>query len=242
MQKPSSSYRRVVPIKHDCPFKEEYDHQPFTTPRFLVSDSSNGLLLLCLKMNNPPDHEFFVYNPSTREFKKIPNIESEKESYDMVSTLHGFGYAESIDDYKFVRVFIKRKIIQIFSLRNNSWKTIKCDFPFSTERQIFHWLHGIPLNGAVHWVVDVFDYKLKHYSRQIVAFDFVEEKLKTLSILNQLLPLHMLTKFIMLGDYLCIFNHSLSEFWIMGEYGVEQSWTRISVEVNILCCSSLQNI
>ncbi|TXG64896.1 hypothetical protein EZV62_011890 [Acer yangbiense] len=90
-------------------------------------------------------------------------------------------------------------------------------------------MHGIPLNGAVDWVVDVFDYKLKHYSRQIVAFDFVEEKLKTLSILNQLLPLHMLTKFIMLGDYLCIFNHSLSEFWIMKEYGVEQSWTRISI-------------
>ncbi|KAK2665622.1 hypothetical protein Ddye_004196 [Dipteronia dyeriana] len=229
MQKPSSSYRKVVPIKHDRLYKKEYDHQPFSTPYFWVSDSSNGLLLLCLQiLIDPPHHEFFVYNPSTREFQKIPKLKSEKKSYDMVSTLHGFGYAESIDDYKFVRVFIKRKIIQIFSLRNNSWKTIKCDFPFNINRQLFRGSYGIPLNGAVHWVVDVFDYKLKNHSGQIVAFDFVKEKLKTLSILDRLLPLHMLNTFIMLGDYLCIINH-LSEFWIMEEYGVEKSWTRISI-------------
>ncbi|TXG64912.1 hypothetical protein EZV62_011906 [Acer yangbiense] len=172
---------------HDRPFKKEHDHRNFRDCRW-VSESSNGLF--CTVMIDPPDHDFFVYNPSTRESKKIPNIESEKESYDwMFPTLHGFGYAESIDDYKFVKFFTKRKIIQIFSLRNNSWKTIKCDFLFNVNNifplfgfSLNEALHyGIPLNGAIHWMVAVVDYDIGH------------------------------------------------RFWIMEEYGVKESLTRISI-------------
>ncbi|KAK1559296.1 hypothetical protein Q3G72_012931 [Acer saccharum] len=162
-QEPSSSspsYRKVVPIKHDRPFKEEYDHHSFGYNSWVVvSESSNGLF--CTTKLDPPDHDFCVYNPSTRESKKIPKIESEKESYNSsLFTLHGFGYAESIDDYKFVKVLIKRKIILIFSLRQNSWKTVKCDFPFNVNSSHVTSLpftggvnYGIPLNGAIHWVV-----------------------------------------------------------------------------------------
>ncbi|KAK3193326.1 hypothetical protein Dsin_024636 [Dipteronia sinensis] len=224
----SSSYRKVFPIKHDRPFKEEHDHHNFRGCHW-VSESSNGLF--CILMNHPPDN-FFVYNPSTRESKKIPNMESEKESYyRMHYTLHGFGYAESIDDYKFVKVLIKRKIIQIFSLRNNSWKTIKCDFPFNVNnfRDIFVFSfngavqYGIPLNGAIHWVVVMHGYNgLGYYS--MVAFDLVEEKFKTLPVI-EIAKLKRVTVF---RDRLCIVDCH-DRFWIMEEYGVEESWTRISI-------------
>ncbi|TXG64926.1 hypothetical protein EZV62_011920 [Acer yangbiense] len=210
-----------------------------------VYESSNGLF--CTLMLDPPDRGFFIYNPSTREYKKIPYIESEKES-----TLHGFGYAESIDDYKFVKVFIKRNIIQIFSLRNNSWKTIKCDFPFNVINRHTYgipldgaasWEYGIPFNGSIHWVVDVVlngprrhryhdyyypyqhHYDYNHRSKQIVAFDLVEEKFKiTLPLLDQVFQ--KVKRLIVLEDRLCIINKE-DQFWIMEEYGGKESWTRI---------------
>ncbi|KAK3193321.1 hypothetical protein Dsin_024631 [Dipteronia sinensis] len=246
-QELSLSYCKVFPNKHDRPFKEEHDHRNFRDCRW-VSESSNGLFcvsgssngLFCTQMIDPPDLDFFVYNPSTRESKKIPNIDSEKESYHdwMRYPLHGFGYAESIDDYKFVKFFAKRKIIQIFSLRNNSWKTIKCDYPFNVNivHPIFEFslygavlngsLHyGIPLNGAIHWMVVVVDYDDRRYY-SMVAFDLVEEKFKTL-------PLHYQFSFkvkrvTVLRDRLCFIDWH-NRFWIMEEYGVKESLTRVSI-------------
>ncbi|KAK3193302.1 hypothetical protein Dsin_024612 [Dipteronia sinensis] len=231
----SSSYRKVVPIKHDLPFKEEHDRRNFRLCSW-VSESSNGLF--CTLMLDPPDREFFIYNPSNREYKKIPYIESEKE----FPTLHGFGYAESIDDYKFVKVLIKRNIIQIFSLRNNSWKTIKCDFPFNVKIPLARstgWEYGIPLDRSIHWVVDVvlnrprrhryddyYYHPYQHRSKQIVAFDLVEEKFKTLPILDQVFQ--NVKRLTVLEDRLCIINNR-DQFWIMKKYGAKKSWTRILI-------------
>ncbi|KAK2665629.1 hypothetical protein Ddye_004203 [Dipteronia dyeriana] len=230
-QELSLSYCKVFPIKHDRPFKEEHDHRNFRDCRW-VSESSNGLF--CTLMIDPPDHDFFVYNPSTRESKKIPNIESEKESYDrMPYTLLGFGYAESINDYKFVKFFTNRKIIQIFSLRNNSWKTIKCDYPlnvgyirpmhrFPSSKALFY---GIPLNGAIHWMVFGIDYDDRQYYR-MVAFDLVEEKFKTLPLLYQFS--YKVKRVTVLRDRLCFIDWH-DRFWIMEEYGEKESLTRISI-------------
>ncbi|TXG64924.1 hypothetical protein EZV62_011918 [Acer yangbiense] len=192
-----------------------------------VFESSDGLF--CTKMSNPPDHDFFIYNPSTREYKKIPYMESEESFIMKFNNLYGFGYVESMDDYKFVKIDIERRIVQIFSLRNNSWKTIKCDFPFNgINRQLcwpLHWEYGVPLNGAIHWVVDYYD--REHNSPQIVAFDLVKEKFKIFPSLVQVF--RKFKWFMVLRDCLCIINRE-EIFWIMEKYGVKESWTKHAIQ------------
>ncbi|TXG64921.1 hypothetical protein EZV62_011915 [Acer yangbiense] len=192
-----------------------------------VSVSSNGLF--CTQMFSPPDDDFYIYNPSTREYKKILYMESEKESNSrMFFNLHGFGYVESMDDYKFVKVDIQTRIIQIFSLRNNSWKTIKCDFPFNHincfANGLRQWKYGIPLNGAIHWVVYYYDGG--HNFPRIVAFDLVKEKFKTFPQHDKVFP--KLSQLTVLRDCLCIIN-SDDKFWIMEKYGTKESWTKIAL-------------
>ncbi|KAI9200458.1 hypothetical protein LWI28_008285 [Acer negundo] len=103
---------------------------------------SNGLF--CLRDKDDDNEAFFIYNLFTRESKKV----FYPIHIDHWPPLVGFGYAESIDDYKFVKV-MSTEILHIFSLKNNSWKTIEIDFP------IANWIgtsrKGIALNGAIHW-------------------------------------------------------------------------------------------
>ncbi|KAK2665631.1 hypothetical protein Ddye_004205 [Dipteronia dyeriana] len=88
-----------------------------------------------------------------------------------------------------------------------------------------HKEYGIPLNGAIHWVVDYYDGK--HYFPQIVAFDLVQEKFKTFPLLDQVF--RKLKRFTVLRDCLCIINSGEDKLWIMEEYGATESWTKISI-------------
>ncbi|TXG64913.1 hypothetical protein EZV62_011907 [Acer yangbiense] len=60
----SSTYRKVAPIKHDRPFKEEHDRRNFCFCPW-VSKSSNDLFCT-LMLEGTLDYDFFIYNPSTR--------------------------------------------------------------------------------------------------------------------------------------------------------------------------------
>lgn len=144
---------------------------------------------------------FLVMNPSTKECKQIPN-------------LHGFGYAEPTHDYKIVKFCSCKNIVNVFSMKRNSWKNIE---------QYFHWRHasdipGASVNGAIHWVFD---------NDKIAAFDLVEEKFKTLPLPDVIIDVSMCLPKV-LESYLLLYHELGSqEFWIMKEYGVQKSWSRI---------------
>ncbi|KAK2644508.1 hypothetical protein Ddye_019703 [Dipteronia dyeriana] len=90
---------------------------------------------------------------------------------------------------------------------------------------------GVPLNGALHW--------LAYHDRAspnlfIVAFDLDEEKFKTFP-----LPDNVITKdnhdwaysFGICGGCLCLLiekEYPALQLWIMKEYCVKRSWTKIS--------------
>lgn len=81
--------------------------------------SCNGLLCITLK-----DGKIVLWNPSTREFKQV---QLPRDRGDFRYTFGGFGYDNSHDDYKIVALGHGRQIllgttVEIFSLRNNSWK------------------------------------------------------------------------------------------------------------------------
>ncbi|TXG64736.1 hypothetical protein EZV62_011730 [Acer yangbiense] len=187
-----------------------------------IISSSNGLL--CFRLGK----YFWLYNPSTRERKQVPDFNFPKH----MDSGFGFSYVDSIDDYKLVILHRPGNIVDIYSLRKNSWTSIQHDFciGYGFFRQL-----GFPLNGAIHWDSYYVDYDLNPdtFDRVIIAFDLVEENFKTLQ----------LPEFFGLGQFFGLFKGYLSffdrnkdtyRFWVMKEYGVVASWT-IILTVNSPC-------
>ncbi|KAK3217981.1 hypothetical protein Dsin_011951 [Dipteronia sinensis] len=183
-------------------------------PWINYSSYSDGLLCIVLEKC------FWLYNPSTRERKQV-KFQSDRK----FCLGFGFSYVDSIDDYKFVRIHPLGKIIvEIYSLRKDSWKSIEHDIWYS-----FHEPMGYPLNGAIHW--DYNDYSncgfIGNPISVIVVFDFFEESFQTLTLPNTISG----SQFGNFGGHLCMESRSrwgdTSEFWVMKEYGVKASWTKI---------------
>ncbi|KAJ0035357.1 hypothetical protein Pint_26278 [Pistacia integerrima] len=157
----------------------------------------------------------FFYNPSTRECSKeipIPNHINEDKCLD-IPVVDGFGYASYIDDYKMVILSYWECLTHIFSLKNNSWKRI---------HQYEEKLLGTTtlVNGALHWL---------NYSAEkilsIVSFDLVEEKFKSFPPLPDYFQSCSTTLYVM-DCCLCML---VTKIWVMKEYGVVDSWTRILI-------------
>ncbi|TXG59006.1 hypothetical protein EZV62_016835 [Acer yangbiense] len=209
-----------------------------TVPNELTIDILLHLPIKSLCRFKYADIFFFIYNPSTREYsREIPDVlPVNEESNSFYYSFAGFGYVESIDDYKFVRVIHDENILHIFSLRNNSWKIVEGNFPVRKP----NFIHGVSLNGAVHWPTVCFPNNLG----VITVFDLAEEKFRTLPLPDIPRPPnppgHWHCKVNVVGEYLCVnfddyfnpspeFLEAMQGIWIMKEYGVKESWIRIVI-------------
>ncbi|XP_070041551.1 F-box/kelch-repeat protein At3g23880-like [Nicotiana tomentosiformis] len=115
----------------------------------MVEGSCDGLL--CLSVGR---EELYLWNPSIRKLKRLAWSGKNNLHY----TTYGFGYNESQDDYKVVKVDGSRRAygfrgfehvnnVSIYSLRTNSWKSILEKFPgvfFCRDPAKF-------VNGKLHW-------------------------------------------------------------------------------------------
>ncbi|MCD7454344.1 hypothetical protein HAX54_024356 [Datura stramonium] len=92
---------------------------------FVIEGSINELVCLVNEAK-----ELFLWNPTVRKYKKLPDFET-KSSNDG-HFIYGFGYDEIHDDYKVVRIFsIKGRLhdfqeVNMYSLMNNSWRKVHC--------------------------------------------------------------------------------------------------------------------
>ncbi|KAI3440839.1 F-box domain-containing protein [Psidium guajava] len=110
-----------------------------------LAGSCHGLVSLAV------DDGLLVYNPATRESRRLPTSELVAEH----EFFHGFGYNSATDDYKIVcGAFFKANdgskecVSDILSLRSGSWRRVPCkDVPKVDG-------FGIYLNGALHWLVN----------------------------------------------------------------------------------------
>ncbi|KAM7466098.1 hypothetical protein LguiB_013660 [Lonicera macranthoides] len=197
-------------VEHDYPGKDPYAD-------FWVVGSCNGIV--CLVIN---EFTVFLWNPSTRESRKLPNPGVMRY---VLHLMYGFGYDESTDDHIVVGIFCAE--VKVYRSRRDSWRRIQ-DFPY-----------GIPLddsgkfaNGALHWVVSS-DYSSEFwyswYSGTIVALDLANETYKEV-----LQPNYGEGKFDLilgvLGELLCIlcnYPGTRADVWVMKDYGVRESWTKL---------------
>ncbi|BFG29818.1 hypothetical protein CerSpe_160920 [Prunus speciosa] len=194
---------------------------------FLVFHS-NGLLLCQLYY-----WDLYLVNPATRKSKKLPQIPDVGEAY--YFDLFGFGFDHSSGDYKVVMLsYLEGGIMfSVYTLKTGSWRMIQTRYPYKCDLM----KHGILLNGGLHWLLDRVG--VEHRSSVIISFDLADENVQEIP-----LPLASIdAKDYIVGAYrdsLCITHYADgvtdNEFWIMKEYGVRESWTkvRISIQYSVL--------
>ncbi|GLT81485.1 hypothetical protein SLA2020_528680 [Shorea laevis] len=161
-----------------------------------------------------------VWNPSIRESKVISACVAGSPPL----SAYGFGYCGICDDYKLVQLAIGRPLkprTNLYSLRADSWKNTD-EFPLEID--------SVPcsakvVDGSLNWGVHL---NLEN-SWVIVCYDLAEERFGTVSRPDDISPMTNPTLRV-LGGCLCILCARLNvsvDVWMMKEYGVIESWTKL---------------
>ncbi|KAK2643983.1 hypothetical protein Ddye_019178 [Dipteronia dyeriana] len=105
----------------------------------------------------------------------------------------------------------------------NTWNRVQ-NFPY--RNPTLSCAIGTPLKGALHWATHTYGGVCV-----IAAFDLVEESFKHVHLPADLSTGPLSISIGVLGDCLCLLGlHGSSEFWIMKEHGVKESWTRVFIQ------------
>lgn len=209
--------RRVVMSDYD-----RYTHLPiagynlhFYIKEYNIVGSSNGLV--CISSSYAP---IIVTNPSTREFRILPN--SDIEDIPWCHPFFGFGYDSSSDDYKVV--LGNSKSVQVLSLKTNVWRSLgKLDHLYLSTKFV-----GILCNGAIHWLMK--EPKDKHTLKcVIISFDLSTEKFKEIPLPDYDAQYEVTASSYLgiIDECLCICNPFRIQCprWVMKSYNVKESWT-----------------
>ncbi|XP_059309917.1 F-box/kelch-repeat protein At3g23880-like [Lycium ferocissimum] len=163
-----------------------------------VVGSVNGLICLAIE-----DEDFILWNPSIRKFKKLPDSRAAGCYF-----IYGFGYDELQNDYKLVGISgtlnyrRSHKVeTKIYSLQGNSFRSIRT---FQT---------GL-LSDIIS--IDLIDGKWGKVEKPCYRegdFDFTMQP--GLGVMGSDLSMY------------CRSRRTRTDFWIMKEYGVKDSWTKV---------------
>ncbi|KAE8660313.1 hypothetical protein F3Y22_tig00116954pilonHSYRG00143 [Hibiscus syriacus] len=195
----------------------------------ILGSSCNGLLALY-----NVHEEIGLWNPSTRKSQMLPatKIEFPPWAFCVQFIVYGLGYDPVSDDYKLVRMvqFFGKdddsfdSEVKVYSLSTNCWRRIQ-DFPYYLK---YKRSYGVLANNALHWVVS----KRPESDTQsfVIAFDLRTEEYRVVELPNGLdMSFHMNLK--SMGGCLCLIANywevHVVDIWIMKEYGVKESWTKL---------------
>ncbi|MBA0568932.1 hypothetical protein Golob_006398, partial [Gossypium lobatum] len=206
--------------------------------------SCNGILAFRLT-----DKNLALYNPSTRQFRRLPVSEIDPPAGDSCKSgyiFYGFGQDVKTNDYKVVRMVQFNKSddeddegifydyeVKVYSLKNDSWRKITKLPPYLRFmfQFFYHLLHrrgyGVLAGGVLHWVMPP---RIELGPRnRIVGFDlgneeFIEVPQPECADKNYLLDVAALEGRLCA---VCNYDQEKIDVWTMKEYGVKQSWTKL---------------
>ena len=203
---------------------------------------SNGMFCLHNFYNNV----LYLWNPSIRKFKMLPNPHLTHPSYRRRVVL-GFAYHSQNNDYKILRILIfynKRAEAEVYTLSTDSWRKVQFELNIGSIDEIVE-SYCFFFNGALHSIASSQDYKF------ILSFDLNDERFREIMLPPNYLDgarqhSQSLAVFkgslalIVLGEYLGG-GRDICHIWVMREYGVVESWTKESVLVDgfekFFCCT-----
>ncbi|XP_047323710.1 F-box/kelch-repeat protein At3g23880-like [Impatiens glandulifera] len=214
-------------LHEECPSAHDH-YYPLKHPQRFVSivGSVNGLVCIAIDQGS-----VFLWNPSTRKSKRLPNCGFKKRSRGHI--VYGFGYDEASSDYKVIVAKSElygeapfKTEVKIYGYKSDSWRRIE-NFP-----------EGIPMDapgtfvgGSLHWPASgeiEFNYSWS-IQKPIVSFDLSKE---TYSAFSQ--PCYgkgaSNPKLGVLCDNLCLLcniGYKRADVWVMKEYGKVESWSKL---------------
>ncbi|XP_027165917.1 F-box/kelch-repeat protein At3g23880-like [Coffea eugenioides] len=182
----------------------------------------------------------FLWNPSTRKSKKLPSFSSptvdllKEEDYYQV---YGFGYDKDRDDYKVVKVVCSLdedyrpsgSEVLVYSVKTESWKSIgefQGGFPSVGGC-------GCLVNGRLHWELHNagWDFKVVFLDLATETFGSLDLALKTNGGTGISGRNGFRSDLGTFGASLCFvcknYRDHFVELWVMKEYGVGESWTKV---------------
>ncbi|XP_073297314.1 F-box protein CPR1-like [Primulina huaijiensis] len=195
-----------------------------------ISNSCNGLVVVT---SEPP----VLWNPFSRYYKILPQTAigrpNSGDSYCKVT--YGFGYDSVNDVYKVVRVEEVRNTIthvwmystaKIYSTKSNSWEMIE-DFPYPLPFLRGNW--RVHVNGALHTLIEKLEHLRSGEFVKIMAFNIETEEHFEVMMPQGVRFRGVHARLDVIGGCLCIVSSNSSGvvIWVMKEYGVKGSWTKL---------------
>jgi F-box interacting protein len=192
----------------------------------------NGLI--CIQKHDYLDcigdsnYKFVIWNPLIKKHKKLP-FEPVDDTHKLRLHVAAFGYDPVNDDYKVLRIesgqflnsddwALEGLEVKVYSLKEHSWRRVEDQLPYKEESFIFS--EPAFLNGTFHWLVE-----REPGIWTLLTFDLATEKFGVQTIPLQPYNVNLDVSLKVLGGSLCISTHI--DVWIMKEYGVASSWSRL---------------
>lgn len=214
---------------------------------FVMFGYSKGLF--CLLKLEFGLYNLFVINPILGEFIQLPDPvvdRNDKKSF----LSYGIGFCEFSNRYKVLRIFRTwirrcdyRNSTEIFTLGSDrNWRTVAdVSVPYNMQMLLTS-TSMVNHNSALHWMVQPLSLS-KHIKlvpkwgtgKYICAFDMTEEKATAIQLPQGVVHDSCYQDFIsVMFNKLCLWHigtlfSSDRESWVIDEYGVEVSWTKLFV-------------
>jgi F-box interacting protein len=208
--------------------------------KYQFVNSCNGLLYLReYRSRNPyfDDLVMYILNPVTGEYMCVPPAEVGR---DLETGLSGLGFSPQTNEFKAIRIYkldVKNDLqADVYTLGNGSWKTVGTAPDILESCLFYHWGYMKAfVNGAFHWLLVDMDDDLD----QIITFDFETEQFGSIALPEivefegyQILNLGVLGDSIYFCGHDKIESAESKEIWVMRQYGVVESWTKMFVIEN----------
>ncbi|TMW81019.1 hypothetical protein EJD97_012707 [Solanum chilense] len=182
-----------------------------------VLGSVNGLI--CLSIGK----DLILWNPSIRKFKKF------RDPQCGCYVLHGFGYDELRDDYNLV--LISKEEVRLYSSNSDSCRTLVHDRSVRAIRE----KNGIFVKGKLHWAKSLSEdqdqYQHSYNDWDIICIDVTDGEWGKVEKPYYGEGDFDLTPSVgVLGSdlsILCNYHSLQTDVWMMKEYGVKESWTKM---------------
>ncbi|KAL3825554.1 hypothetical protein ACJIZ3_021583 [Penstemon smallii] len=214
------------------------------------AEHCNGLILIKVLKENygGSEIEFLLWNPSIKKSIIIEsfyprvymhNRRRSESGYDV----RGLGFHESSNDYRVVKIkytHVKKKVssrVKIYSLRTNMWRNVD-----SNPDGLMGFRGGVFLNGSVHWLATrMYSYGAyigcapnEYEIESILSFDFEKECFGEMKLPKDFAersasPAGLVAFKEFQGSLAAVFiDYDVDKcfVWVMGEYGVTDSWNK----------------